>query len=98
MATKKSVAAMNSSEITEADLLYISDRAKRVRELVTKSGEVWLEIASEFAAARERLSKLAFERFINEAGFTNSVALRLVTIGNTTLRKESSVGPFSHSD
>ncbi len=79
-----------NSNLTETDLADIEGRVKAVRVLLSRSANAWLDIASLFKEAKSQLSQHAFERFINDSGFTKSVADKLIIVGKcNALYRES---------
>jgi hypothetical protein len=71
----------NSEKLTPNELKDIAERVRKVKSLVRKSADAWLEAAKEVATAKGDLTRLAFERFCTDAGFTKSVADKLIRIG-----------------
>jgi hypothetical protein len=63
-------------------LADISDRVMRVQSYLKQSTDAWLSIASEFSTAKQLFKTIVYERFVNDAGFTKSVADKLLMIGN----------------
>ena len=71
------------SNISPEVLSEIQKRVDRVHGFLKQATSAWLSISREFAVAREALSQLAYERFVNDVGITKSVADKLVRIGET---------------
>jgi len=67
--------------LTPAELEDINSRVERVRGYLKQSTSAWLAVAHEIAAAKKNTKTLAFEKFINEAGITKSVADKLLIVG-----------------
>jgi hypothetical protein len=71
------------SNISPEVLSEIQKRVDRVHGFLKQATSAWLSIAREFAFAREALSQLAYERFVNDVGITKAVADKLVRIGQS---------------
>jgi len=72
---------LKNDPLTPAEIDEVKSRVERVSVLLKQSTSAWLNIASEFVAAKEKLKQLAFEKFINDVGVTKSVADKLLKIG-----------------
>lgn len=80
---------MMRKTLSKVDLDKIVDYVARVRALVKTAANAWIDVGVAFADAKKDLRKLAYERFVNDAGFTQAVADKLVCIGKcTALRSE----------
>jgi len=77
-------------KISDVDLKKIEERVNRVNILNQNATKAWLEIAREFGEAKDKLSPLAFDRFVNDVGVTNAVAVKLISIAskNVLYREE----------
>jgi hypothetical protein len=71
----------NSNTLSAEVLQEIQTRVDRVNGYLKQSTSVWLSVAREFFVANQALSQHAYERFINDTGFTKSVADKLVLVG-----------------
>src|SRR5262245_8199755 len=66
---------------TIEELNDVKARVDRVSAHLVRSTTAWLDVAREFADAKTSLKQHAFERFVNDAGFTKPVADKLIKIG-----------------
>lgn len=71
----------SNASLTKNEIADVKARVERVAALVKRSATAWLEVAKEFADAKAKLSQHAYERFVNDAGFTKAVADKLLTVG-----------------
>ncbi|MBL8883576.1 MAG: hypothetical protein JNL45_11050 [Hyphomicrobium sp.] len=77
------------TNISSSEQRDVQERVERVTSLVKDSAVAWIQIGVEFADAKDGLSVLAFDRFLNDSGFTRAVGDKLVCIGKcTALRSE----------
>jgi hypothetical protein len=77
------------TKLSEIEVKDIESRVQRISDLVTTAAHAWIDVGLEFASAKEALTTHAFERFLNDAGFTRAVADKLVCIGKcASLRSE----------
>lgn len=77
-----SIYVTNATEKLSAEVLQdVQMRVDRVRGFLKQSTTAWLSIAREFATAKDLLSQFAYERFVNDVGFTKSVADKLIVVG-----------------
>lgn len=79
---------------TDAEIEDVKTRVERVTSLVRNASQNWIDVGNEFANAKAFLNIHVFERFINDAGFTTSVADKLVCIGKCSALRQESAKPF----
>jgi hypothetical protein len=70
-----------ASELDFTEIQDIESRVTRVKKMLNNSSVIWLQIAKEFVEAKVKLRQLGYERFVNDSGFTKSVADKLICIG-----------------
>lgn len=68
-------------ELSQKELSDIKTRVERVSALVKRSATVWLDVAKEFTDAKAKLKQHAYEKFVNDTGFTKAVADKLLSVG-----------------
>jgi len=78
--SKQSIPA-ETTKLSANDLADVKARVERVVALVKRSATAWLEVAREFANAKDALKQHVYERFVNDAGFTKAVADKLISVG-----------------
>lgn len=90
---------LKNAPLSPAEIDEVKTRVERVNILFKQSTSAWLNIASEFVAAKNKLKQLAYEKFINDVGVTKSVADKLLKIGScTSLYAESNLECVSSAE
>lgn len=80
--SKKPENTKKSATLTQAELSEVKKRVSRVSNLVQNSATAWLDVAKEFGEVKynPKLKPRVYQRFVNDAGFTLSVADKLSLI------------------
>lgn len=82
------------SDISQKDLEDIKLRVDRVNSLLKVSANTWIEVGKEFVSAKSAFGNHAYERFVNDAGFTHPVANKLVCIGKSNVFRSEGAKQF----
>ena len=76
--------------MSAAELSDIQDYVARVNDYLNRSTACWIKISAEFTQAKTKLKAHAFERFVNDCGFTHAVAAKMIKIGRSAFIQDES--------